>query len=255
MGDKSAIEWTEASWNPIAGCYDAGPGCANCYARAFAERWRGTKGHAFENGFDITVRERLLDQPLRWKRPRRIFVNSMSDLFLKELVEPKPGGPVPVDYLDRIFSVMERATQHTFQALTKRSSLMVRYVRRRYGDGAVPPHIWLGVTVENAKARSRLDHLASVNANVRFISFEPLLESVAPLDLSPFQWAIVGGESGPKARPIEGEWVREIRDAALRDRTAFFFKQWGGFRPKSGGRTLDGREWSEYPESGTARLI
>jgi protein gp37 len=238
MADKTAIEWTNATWNPVTGCTKIGPGCDNCYAERLAERFRGVKGHAYETGFDLTLRPERLKQPLKWRRPRMIFVNSMSDLFHKN---------IPGEFIDRVFDTMEEATQHTFQVLTKRSSLMRRYANRRYADRNAPDHIWLGTSVENATKRSRIDHLRQTNAAVRFLSIEPLIGPISELDLQGIHWVIVGGESGPRARPIEEEWVQSIRDQCLAAHVPFFFKQWGGLRPKSGGRMLNGREWDEWP--------
>ena len=238
MADSTEIEWTDSTWNPVTGCSKITSGCDFCYAERFSERFRGVKGHPFEGGFDLTLRPARLTQPLQWRRPRRIFVNSMSDLFHKQ---------VPLSFIDSVFDTMERADWHTYQVLTKRSSLLVRYLRRRYGSGFSPSHIWLGVSVENQLNTVRLKHLKSANAYVKFVSFEPLIGSVGPVDLEGIDWAIVGGESGPGARPMAEGWALEIRDQCKRDRVAFFFKQWGGVRPKSGGRELRGEEWNEYP--------
>lgn len=238
MGQKSEIEWTDATWNPVTGCTKVGPGCDHCYAERFAERWRGIAGHPYEQGFDLRLWPSRLEQPLLWKRSRMIFVNSMSDLFHKAIDRT---------YIDQVFDVMERADRHVFQVLTKRSSLMREYLRARYDGGVVPAHIWLGVSVEDAAHVSRIDHLKGVLAEVRFISFEPLLGPIDQVDLHGIAWAIVGGESGPGARPMQPEWVRRLRAICVRDRVAFFFKQWGGARPKSGGRLLDGEEWNGFP--------
>lgn len=239
MSTTTEIEWTDATWNPVTGCSKVTRGCDFCYAERFSERFRGVADHPFENGFDLTLRPERLMQPLRWRRPKRIFVNSMSDLFHKE---------VPGDFIDRVFDTMEQADWHTFQVLTKRSSLMVRYLRERYGpDRAAPPHIWLGVSIEDEKNAVRLKHLRAAHASVKFVSFEPLLGPVGKLDLTGIHWAIVGGESGPHARPMAEEWAIEIRDQCRAAKVAFFFKQWGGVRPKSGGRLLRRREWNQYP--------
>ncbi len=244
MADGSAIEWTDATWNPVTGCTKVTRGCDNCYAARFAERWRGIPDHPFSTGFDLTLRPERLDQPLRWRRPRMIFVNSMSDLFHKD---------VPVEFVNRVFDTMEAADWHVFQVLTKRSSLMRDYLRARYRGARGPAHIWCGVSVEDAQAASRISHLRASLAGVRFLSIEPLIGAMGVVDLSGVDWVIVGGESGPGARPIHLEWVREVRDQCLAQGVAFFFKQWGGARPKSGGRGLDGREWSEFPPSKSAR--
>ncbi|MCM3420153.1 DUF5131 family protein [Sphingopyxis alaskensis] len=239
MADGSAIEWTDATWNPVTGCTQITAGCDNCYAKRFSERFRGVPGHPFENGFDLTLRPERVRQPLMWRRSRMIFVNSMSDLFHKE---------VPRKFIDEVFQTMEEAHWHTFQVLTKRSSLMRDYLKSRYAGGIAPDHIWLGVSVEDAKARSRIEHLREAPASVRFLSIEPLIGPVGHIDLAGIHWVIVGGESGPGARPIEVEWVREIQRQCEEQGVAFFFKQWGGIRPKTGGRELDGREWNEMPE-------
>lgn len=238
MASSTQIEWTDSTWNPVTGCTKLTRGCDFCYAERFSERFRGVPGHPFERGFDLTLRPERLQQPLEWRTPRRVFVNSMSDLFHKE---------VPLWFVDRVFDTMEAADWHVFQVLTKRSSLMVRYLRSRYGAGSAPPHIWLGVSVEDARNAVRLRHLRSANATTKFVSFEPLLGPVGDVDLDGIAWAIVGGESGPHARPMLEEWAIEIRDQCHASRVAFFFKQWGGVRPKSGGRRLQGREWNQYP--------
>jgi protein gp37 len=243
MADKSAIEWTDATWNPVTGCTKITRGCDNCYAARFSERFRGVPGHPFSTGFDLTLRPERLDQPLKWSRPRMIFVNSMSDLFHKR---------VPRAFVDRVFDTMEAADWHVFQVLTKRSSLMRRYLRERYGDERGPAHIWCGVSVEDARGGARIAHLRDCAAGVRFLSIEPLIGPVGQIDLTGVDWVIAGGESGPGARPIHLEWAREVRDQCLAQGVAFFFKQWGGFRPKAGGRELDGREWSEFPQAGAS---
>jgi protein gp37 len=238
MADGSAIEWTDATWNPVTGCTKISRGCDNCYAERFSERFRGVPDHPFSSGFDLTLRPERIEQPLSWRRPRMIFVNSMSDLFQKE---------VPRRLIDDVFGTMERADWHVFQVLTKRSSLMRNYLRARYGIGRGPRHIWCGVSIEDAQAKSRLAHLQDAPSSMRFLSLEPLLGPLGHLNLTGIDWVIVGGESGPGARQMQVEWVRGIRDQCLRQGVAFFFKQWGGTRPKTGGRTLDNREWSEFP--------
>jgi protein gp37 len=238
VAQKSEIEWTDATWNPVTGCTKVGPGCDNCYAERFAERWRGINGHPYEQGFDLTLWPSRLEQPVQWKKPRMIFVNSMSDLFHKD-IDPR--------FIDRVFDAMERANWHVYQVLTKRSSLMRNYVRARYANEPVPRHIWLGVSVEDAVHTGRIRHLKEINSEARFISFEPLLGLIDNVDLRGVAWAIVGGESGPGARPMHPDWARRIRDICDRDNAAFFFKQWGGARPKSGGRLLDGEEWNGFP--------
>ncbi len=240
MADVSPIEWTDSTWNPVTGCKKVSAGCDNCYAERFSERFRGVPNHPFEDGFDLVLRPDRLKQPYKWKTPRRIFVNSMSDLFQKE---------IPKAFVDAVFETMEGANWHTYQVLTKRSSLMARYLRGRYANIKAPRHIWLGVSVENAKNAIRLNHLRAAPVEVRFVSFEPLIGPVGQISLDGIDWAIVGGESGPGARPMSEAWVTEILEQCTRDDVAFFFKQWGGFRAKSGGRLLQGVEWNEYPVS------
>jgi protein gp37 len=239
VADKSTIEWTDATWNPVTGCTKISAGCDHCYAERFSERFRGVKGHPFASGFDLTLRPDRLEQPLRWRQPRMIFVNSMSDLFHKD---------VPDEFITRVFSTMEAAHWHTFQVLTKRSSLMRNFLKSRYGAAPGPAHIWCGVSVEDGSKLSRVRHLQQAPAGVRFLSIEPLLGPVGMVPLEGVDWVIVGGESGPRARPMEADWVREIRDQCRSSGVAFFFKQWGGLRPKDGGRKLDGREWSQFPK-------
>jgi protein gp37 len=241
MSTSTEIEWTDATWNPVTGCTKITRGCDLCYAERFSERFRGVPDHPFESGFDLKLRPERLQQPLRWRQPRRIFVNSMSDLFHKE---------IPQTFIDAVFDTMEAANWHTFQVLTKRSSLMTRYLRRRYGTDKASPHIWLGVSVEDARNTIRLNHLRVAAASTKFVSFEPLLGPVGRVDLRGIDWAIVGGESGPHARPMLEDWAIEIRDQCRSAKVAFFFKQWGGVRPKSGGRLLQGREWNNYPNVG-----
>ena len=240
MAHNSAIEWTNSTWNPVTGCTKISAGCDNCYAERFSERFRGVPGHPFENGFDLTLRPERVDQPLSWKKPRMVFVNSMSDLFHKQ---------VPSEFIARVFDTMEAADWHIFQVLTKRSSLMKKFVNARYKSRPLPDHIWLGTSVENKSKRSRIQHLQDTNAEVRFLSVEPLIGDPGKLDLSNIQWVIVGGESGPNARPMQLSWARSVRDQCVEQKVPFFFKQWGGFRPKSGGRELDGREWNQFPQS------
>ena len=240
MAQATRIEWTDATWNPVTGCTKVGPGCDNCYAERFAERWRGIAGHPYEQGFDLRLWPHRLEQPLAWRKPRLIFVNSMSDLFHKD---------IPRDFIDSVFDTMDRADRHIFQVLTKRSSLMRDYINRRYGGNGAPGHIWLGVSIEDNAHLGRLRHLQDTNVSTRFISFEPLLRAIGPIDLTGIVWAIVGGESGPRARPMEKQWATELRDTCLEQDVAFFFKQWGGPRPKSGGRELDGAEWNGFPSS------
>ena len=232
------MEWTDATWNPVTGCTKISTGCDHCYAERFSERFRGVPGHPFEAGFDLTLRPDRLETPLSWQRSRMIFVNSMSDLFHKE---------VPHSFIERVFDTMERADWHTFQVLTKRSSLMRNFLRKRYGNECGPLHMWFGVSVEDGTKLSRVRHLQQAPAGVRFLSIEPLIGPVGKFDLDGIDWVIVGGESGPGARHMDPDWVRDVRDQCLAAGVAFFFKQWGGLRPKSGGRLLDGREWSQWP--------
>lgn len=244
MAQNSSIEWTNATWNPVTGCTKISAGCDNCYAERFSERFRGVKGHPFENGFDLTLRPERVEQPLTWKRSRMIFVNSMSDLFHKQ---------VPIEYIDRVFDTMERADWHIFQVLTKRSSLLKRFINKRYRNMPTPDHIWLGTSIEDHTKRSRIRHLQDTNCSVRFLSIEPLIGSPGELDLQDIQWVIVGGESGPRARPMQLSWARSVRDQCIAQNAPFFFKQWGGFRPKTGGRELDGKEWNEFPALRSSR--
>lgn len=239
MSDRSKIEWTEATWNPVRGCSKVSPGCKHCYAERFAERFRGTKGHPYEDGFDLRTVPEMLDQPLRWRRPRFVFTNSMSDLFHDD---------VPVAYIRKVFSVMEQAHQHTFQILTKRAERLVRLAPSLRW----PRNVWQGVSVESQAYVGRVDLLRKVPAAVRFLSVEPMLGPVEP-DLIGIHWVIVGGESGPLARPMEKEWVRALRDKCRTARVPFFFKQWGGVQKKKAGRLLDGQTWDEFPRQAKGR--
>jgi protein gp37 len=240
MAENSAIEWTDATWNPVTGCTKISAGCDNCYAARFSERFRGVRGHPFEMGFDLTLRPERLRQPLEWKRPRMIFVNSMSDLFHKD---------IPKAHIEAVFDTMERADWHVYQVLTKRSSLMQKFVNDRYRDRKAPRHIWFGVSLENEQAASRIAHLQKANAAVRFLSVEPLIAAIGRLDLHSVDWVIVGGESGPHARPMNPAWAIDVRNQCVAARVAFFFKQWGGRSPKTGGRMLEGREWNQFPKT------
>ena len=236
---RSAIEWTEVTWNPVTGCTKISRGCDNCYAERFAERWRGIAGHPYEQGFDLRHWPARLDQPTRWRKPRRVFVNSMSDLFHKQ---------VDRSFIDEIFETMESVDRHIYQLLTKRSSLMRNYLQERYAGSIAPEHIWCGVSVEDETAVSRIEHLRSCPASIRFLSMEPLLGPVSNLELAGISWVIVGGESGPNARPMRPEWVQDIRDCCTREGVPFFFKQWGGHTPKSGGRQFEGEEHNDMPK-------
>jgi len=234
MSDGSRIEWTDATWNPVRGCTKISPGCKNCYAETFAERFRGVLGHPFEQGFDLRLVHEVLELPLRWKASRRIFVNSMSDLFHED---------VPVGFIHRVFDTMRRAEQHQFQLLTKRSERMAELTATL----GVPPNVWMGVSIENEACLFRVHHLLRVNARVRFLSIEPLLGPIFGLPLEDIQWVIVGGESGPRARAMDESWVTSIRAQCIDSDVPFFFKQWGGVQKKRNGRMLEGRTWDEMP--------
>jgi protein gp37 len=238
MAQKSSIEWTDSTWNPVTGCTKVSPGCDRCYAERFSERFRGVVGHPFEAGFDLTLRPNRLRQPYSWRSPRRVFVNSMSDLFHKE---------IPKAYIAQVFDTMEGTPAHTYQILTKRSPLLRNFVNARYPNTRAPANIWLGVSIENRQSTSRLRHLKETHARIRFVSFEPLLGPIGPVELDGIHWVIVGGESGPGARPMDPAWARDLRDQCVKANVAFFFKQWGGRTPKANGNTLDGRQWLDYP--------
>jgi protein gp37 len=243
MSDKSKIEWTDSTWNPVRGCTKISPGCTHCYAETFAERFRGVPGHPFEFGFDLRLVPEKLGDPLRWGTSRMIFVNSMSDLFHKE---------VPDDYIVSVARVMSAANWHTYQVLTKRADRLQSLLKGRLSFAAEQNHIWWGVSVENRRhGLPRTDLLRQSPAKVRFLSVEPLLEPLGAIDLKGISWVIVGGESGPGARPMDAAWVRSIRAQCQAARVAFFFKQWGGVRKSETGRSLDGRTYSEFPERAT----
>jgi protein gp37 len=235
MAEHSKIEWTDATWNPVRGCTKISPGCKNCYAERFAERFRGVKRHPFEQGFDLQLVHAKLSEPLRWKTPQRIFVNSMSDLF---------HDKVPLEYIKGVFDVMNSAHWHQYQVLTKRAE------RLEALSSELPwaSHIWMGVSIENGDYLWRIDHLRRTKAHIKFLSIEPLLGPVGKVDLRGIDWVIVGGESGPGARPMDAEWVKDVRNQCLRAGVAFFFKQWGGVQKKRYGRELEGRTWDEMPE-------
>lgn len=236
MSIISSIEWTESTWNPTTGCHEVSPGCKNCYAKRFAERWRGVVGHPYEQGFDIRIWEDRLKMPFAWKKKRLIFVNSMSDLFHPE---------VPDEFIKRVIDVIEKADWHQFQLLTKRPERMLEIAHQ---IGELPPNLWAGVSVESQAWTTRVDILRQVPAQVRFLSCEPLIGPLA-LKLDGIHWVIVGGESGFGARPIKVEWVRSIREQCLQVDVPFFFKQWGGVQKKKTGRILDGRTWDDFPAS------
>ena len=236
MSDHSGIEWTDATWNPVTGCTKVSPGCKHCYAERLAFRLKAMGNPRYKNGFALTLQPDQLTLPLRWSQKRRIFVNSMSDLFHED---------VPDSYIRQVFDVMQKAHWHEFQVLTKRAERLAHLAPSLDW----PLNVWQGVSVENATYTYRVEHLQSVPAAVRFLSVEPLLGSIPCLPLEGIGWVIVGGESGSGHRPIDPLWVREIRDQCLRAAVPFFFKQWGGRTPKTGGRTLDGRCWNQMPRS------
>ncbi len=241
MSDRSAIEWTDATWNPVRGCVKVSPGCKHCYAETFAERFRGVPGHPFEQGFDLRLVPEKLEDPLRWRTPRRVFVNSMSDLF---------QDGVPTGYIVAVAGVMQKAHWHTYQVLTKRPERMRDLLRGDLAWLARLGHVWLGVSVENRRhGLPRIDALRDTPAAIRFLSIEPLLEDLGPLDLRGIHWVIVGGESGRGARPMRQEWVVSILDQCSRARVPFFFKQWGGVRKYATGRALRGRTHDEFPRA------
>jgi protein gp37 len=232
----TSIEWTEATWNPVTGCTKCSPGCLNCYAKRMAKRLQAMGQANYANGFKLTLQEHMLEVPLRWRKPRLIFVNSMSDLFHKD---------VPEAFIQKVFSVMRRASWHVFQVLTKRGERLAELSPRI----TWPTNVWMGVSVENAHYTSRIDHLRRTGAKVRLLSVEPLLGVIPNLDLDGIHWVIVGGESGPGARPMHEEWVKDIRSQCQQANVPFFFKQWGGVVKSRTGRELDGRTWDEMPES------
>lgn len=239
MSDKSKIEWTDATWNPMRGCTKVSPGCLHCYAETFAERWRGVPGHPFEFGFDPRLVPEKLGDPLRWCSPRKIFVNSMSDLFHEN---------VPDEYIVKVARVMVAANWHTYQVLTKRAERLQQLLKGALRFAAEQAHVWWGVSVENqAHGLPRIDRLREAPAQVRFLSIEPLLEDLGQINLAGINWVIVGGESGPGARHMEAAWVRDIRSQCQVAGAAFFFKQWGGVRKALAGRELDQRTYDEFP--------
>lgn len=235
MSDNSDIEWTNATWNPVTGCTKVSEGCRHCYAERFAERFRGVKGHPFEQGFDLKLWPERLGLPQTWKEPRMIFVNSMSDLFHEK---------VPFDYIERVFDSMREAHWHSFQVLTKRSKRLKALAPKLDW----PDNVWMGVSVEDMKVAHRADDLRAVDAAVRFLSCEPLLGSLKDLDLTGMHWVIVGGESGPGAREMKESWVKEIRKNCRAKHIPFFFKQWGGPIKSKTGRELDGKTYDEFPK-------
>lgn len=247
MSLGTTIEWTDATWNPIRGCTKISAGCKNCYAERFAERFRGVPGHPFEQGFDIRLVPEKLAEPLKWKEPRMVFVNSMSDLF---------HDKVPDEFVVRVVRVMMLAQWHTFQVLTKRGERLSRMLQDPLKFAADAMNIWWGVSVENKRdGVPRIRHLQTAPVAVRFLSVEPLLEDVGALDLTGISWVIVGGESGPRSRPMQADWVRSLRSQCEHSGVAFFFKQWGGARKKLTGRTLDGKTYSEFPPRHQQRIL
>jgi protein gp37 len=235
----SPIEWTESTWNPVTGCTKVSPGCKHCYAERMAKRLQAMGQPNYRDGFRLTLQPQMLELPLTWRKPQTIFVNSMSDLF---------HADVPLDYVQRVFDVMRRAHWHRFQILTKRSQRLAELAQHL--DWA--PNVWMGVSVETATYFSRIDDLRTAPAAVRFLSLEPLLGPLPRMDLRRIDWVIAGGESGPRARPMDPSWVVDIRDQCRRARVPFFFKQWGGAHKKKTGRLLDGRTWSEMPDARAA---
>jgi protein gp37 len=240
MSDNSKIEWTDATWNPVRGCSKVSPGCLHCYAETFAERFRGVPGHPFEFGFDLRLVAEKLADPIRWPKPKKIFVNSMSDLFHEG---------VPDEYIEKVCRVMLSANWHTYQILTKRADRMAALLQGKLRRAAKASHIWWGVSVENRKhGLPRIDKLRVAKPAVAFLSIEPLLEDLGKFELRGIDWVIVGGESGPGARPMEIGWVRSIRGQCQKTGIPFFFKQWGGIRKSETGRRLDGKTYDEFPE-------
>lgn len=235
MGENSAIEWTQTTWNPVTGCTKISTGCQNCYAERMALRLRAMGQPHYADGFKVKTHPSALALPIKWKKSRRIFVNSMSDLFHED---------VPISFIIDVFKIMEGQPQHTFQILTKRS----KNLRQICGELPWPENVWMGVTVESNEYLDRTNDLRATPAKIKFLSLEPLLGPIRRLDLTNIDWVIVGGESGPKARPMKQAWVRDVRDKCLDTQVPFFFKQWGGVNKKKSGRVLDGRTWDDMPE-------
>ena len=236
MASRSAIEWTEITWNPVTGCSKISHGCKHCYAERMSRRLRAMGAQKYREGFKVTVHPRTLEEPSRWNRPHLVFVNSMSDLFHKS---------VPTEFIRAVFDVMNRSPQHTFQVLTKRPGRVVQLDKRL----SWTPNIWLGTSIESARWMDRLERLRETGASVKFLSLEPLLGPLTSIPLDGIDWVIVGGESGPRARPMEADWVREIRDSCLQHKVPFFFKQWGGVFKKRTGRILDNQVWDQMPDT------
>jgi len=234
MANNTKIEWTSSTWNPVTGCTKISPGCKNCYAERMSKRLKLMGQQNYRNGFEVTLHAHMLDLPMRWRKPQMIFVNSMSDLFHKK---------VPREFVQEVFDVMGSAEKHIFQVLTKRSGRL----KKLNGSLGWTDNIWMGVSVENSDYLYRIDDLRATDAKVKFLSIEPLLAAIPEIDLSGIDWVIVGGESGPYARPMDNEWVLEIRDQCVKARVPFFFKQWGGVNKKKSGRKLEGRTWDQMP--------
>lgn len=242
MAQGSGIEWTEATWNPVTGCTKISPGCKHCYAERMSGRLRAMGQGNYVNGFHLTLQPHMLELPIKWRKPQTIFVNSMSDLFHEG---------VPISYIRRVFDVMKRAHWHRFQVLTKRSDRLLELSP----DLEWSANIWMGVSVESDKYRQRIDALRSTRARTKFLSLEPLLGPLYGLDLRGIAWVIVGGESGPRSRPVDPAWVMDLRDQCCRMGVPFFFKQWGGSNKKRAGRLLEGRTWDQMPVDGPARHV
>jgi protein gp37 len=242
MAVQSSIEWTESTWNPLTGCTKVSPGCKHCYAERMSGRLQAMGQPNYANGFELTLHPHTLDAPLHWKKPQRIFVNSMSDLF---------QDGVPDEFILQVFSVMRRASWHQFQILTKRSKRLLAL------NTAIewPSNVWMGVSVENDDYMGRIEDLGKTAAAIRFLSLEPLLGPLSGLNLSNIDWVIVGGESGPGARPMLKDWVIEIRDQCIKAKVPFFFKQWGGVNKKAAGRKLQGRTWDQYPRNKSSQFM
>jgi protein gp37 len=246
MSSKTKIEWTDATWNPVRGCTKISPGCKHCYAAVFAERFRGVKGHPYERGFDLRLVPAKLLEPFSWTAPSMVFVNSMSDLF---------HADVPDDFILRVVKVMMQANWHTYQVLTKRSARLMKMLNGPLRSAASTRHIWWGVSVENIKhGVPRIEHLRSTPAEVKFLSVEPLLQDLGSLDLSDIDWVIVGGESGPGARPMQEGWVQNLLLNCRKYDVPFFFKQWGGVQKKKTGRKLRGKTYDEFPFTARASM-
>lgn len=237
---KSAIEWTESTWNPVTGCTKISPGCKYCYAHRLAKRLQGMGQANYANGFNLTLQPHMLEKPLGWKKTQTIFVNSMSDLFHKD---------VPLEYIKNVFSIMRKAYWHRFQILTKRAGRLAQL----NSSLEWAPNIWMGLSVENDKYRSRIDELRKTDAHIKFLSLEPLLGPLHNIDLDGIDWVIVGGESGPKSRPMDKAWATDIRDQCIEAKVPFFFKQWGGTNKKKAGRLLEGITWDEMPQKALVR--